>query len=119
MKVPLHQRDKEIKKGVSWLGNGTQVTADQLTTDATKATITLNKFDTLYPKGGTLVSIMLNNTAAFGAFLKQYDLKILDQIRDVILHKKGNEALILEGSEMGEEQNGSTDLASRCLYAIW
>ena len=30
-------------------GNGTQVTADQLTTDATKGTITLNKFNTLYP----------------------------------------------------------------------
>ena len=28
-------------------GNGTQVTADQLTTDATKATITLNKFATV------------------------------------------------------------------------
>ena len=30
-------------------GNGTQVTADQLTTNATKATITLDKFNTLYP----------------------------------------------------------------------
>ena len=61
-------------------GNGTQVTADQLTTDATKETIKLNKFNTLYPNGGTLVSILLNSTAAFGAFLKQYDLEILDQI---------------------------------------
>ena len=33
-------------------GNGTQVTANQLTTDATKGTITLDKFNTLYPKGG-------------------------------------------------------------------
>ena len=71
-------------------GNGTQITADQLTTDATKATITLNNFKKSYPNGGTLVSILLNSTAAFGAFLKQYNLEILDQIRDVILHKKGN-----------------------------
>ena len=93
-------------------GNGTQVTADQLTTNATKATITLDKFNTLYPNGGTLVSILLNNTAAFGAFLKQYNLEILDQIRDVILHKKGNETLVLEGSEMGDAQNGSKELAT-------
>ena len=83
-------------------GNGTQITADRLTTDATKATITLNKFDTLYPNGGELISILLNSTAAFGAFLKQYDLEILNQIRDVVLHKKGNETLILAGSELNE-----------------
>lgn len=93
-------------------GNGTQITADQLTTDATKATITLDRFNTLYPNGGTLISILLNSTAAFGAFLKQYNLEILDQIRDVILHKKGNETLILESSEMGENQNGSEELAT-------
>ena len=93
-------------------GNGTQVTADQLTTDATKETITLNKFDILYPNGGTLISILLNNTAAFGAFLKQYKLEILDQIRDVVLHKKGNETLILKGDQMGESQNGSTELTT-------
>lgn len=98
-----------IRDGVT--GNGTQVTADKLTTDATKSTITLNNFDKLYPSGGTLTSILLNSTAAFGAFLKQYDLKVMDQIKDVILHKKGNEVLILEGSQLGEAQNGSAELA--------
>ena len=93
-------------------GNGTQVTVDQLTTDATRESITLDKFDTLYPKGGTLVSILLKSTAPFGAFLKQYNLEILDQIRDVILHKKGNETQILRGDEMGESQNGSVELAT-------
>ena len=93
-------------------GNGTQVTAAQLTADATKATITLSKFNTLYPNGGTLVSILLNNTAAFGAFLKQYKLEVLDQIRDVILHRKGNEMLVLKGDQMGENQNGSAELSS-------
>lgn len=92
-------------------GSGTQVTADKLTTDATKNTIKLDKFDTLYPGGGILVSILLNSTAAFGAFLKQYDLEVLDQIRDVILHKKGNETLILTSSELGDTENGSADLA--------
>ncbi len=93
-------------------GSGTQVTADKLTTDATKATITLNNFNTLYPNGGTLKSILLNSTAAFGAFLKQYKLEILDQIRDVILHKKGNETLVLTGNQLGEGQNGSAELAT-------
>ena len=55
---------------------------------------------------------MLNNTAAFGAFLKQYKLEVLDQIRDVVLHRKGNETLILKGDQMGESQNGSTELAT-------
>lgn len=91
--------------------SGTQVTADKLTSDATKATITLDKFDTLYPSGGTITSILLKSTAAFGAFLKQYNLEILDQIRDVILHRKGNEVLALRSSEMGEDKNGSVELA--------
>lgn len=93
-------------------GIGTQVTANKLTTDATKNTIKLDKFNTLYANGGTLKSILLNSTAAFGAFLKQYNLEILDQIRDVILHKKGNETLILNGSNLNETNNGSTELAN-------
>lgn len=93
-------------------GNGTQVEASKLTTNATGNAITLNKFSTMFSGGGTLVSILLKSTAAFGAFLKQYDLEILDQIRDVILHKKGNDVLVLEGSEMGEDQNGSQKLAT-------
>ena len=119
--LPISSIVKDYKKAWSSIvfairdnttGNGTQVTADQLTTNATKATIILDKFNTLYPNGGTLVSILLNNTAAFGAFLKQYNLEILDQIKDVILHRKGNEALVLEGDQMGENQNGSKELAS-------
>lgn len=91
-------------------GNGTQITADRLTADATKSTITLDRFNTLYPKGGTLVSILLNSTAAFGAFLKQYNLETLDQIRDVILHKKGNETLKLHGTSLDADKNGSAEL---------
>lgn len=44
--------------------------------------------------------------------LSQYDLEILNQIRDVILHKKGNETLILRGDQMGVDQNGSENLSN-------
>lgn len=79
-----------IKDNVT--GNGTQITADKLTTDATKQTIALNKFSTLYPKGGTLVSILLNSTTAFGAFLKQYNLEILDQTESNSTQKRQRNA---------------------------
>ena len=42
--------------------------------------------------------------------LNQYDLKLLDQIRDVILHKKGNETLVLHGANLDAPQNGSAEL---------
>ena len=42
--------------------------------------------------------------------LGQYDLKLLDQIRDVVLHKKGNETLYLYGSNLNETNNGSAEL---------
>lgn len=40
----------------------------------------------------------------------QYDLKVLDQIRDVILHKKGNETLVLAEGNLEASNNGSTEL---------
>ena len=44
--------------------------------------------------------------------LGQYDLKLLDQIRDVVLHKKGNETLTLAGSELNTQNNGSGELVN-------
>ena len=44
--------------------------------------------------------------------LSQHDLKVLDQIRDVVLHKKGNETLVLEGTELNTTNNGSTELVN-------
>ena len=76
------------------------------------ATITLDNFNTLYPNGGTLISILLNSTAAFGAFLKQYKLEVLDQIRDVILHKKGNEKLTIYGGNVNTSNGGSPELTA-------
>ena len=46
----------------------------------------------------------------FKTELAQYDLKLLDQIRDVILHKKGNEKLILYASNLNATNNGSAEL---------
>ena len=37
---------------------------------------------------------------------------MLDELRDVILHKKGNQTLVLHGSEVGETNNGSNELVS-------
>ena len=44
--------------------------------------------------------------------LGQYDLKLLDQIRDVILHKKGNETISLNGTNLDAPNGGSTELRS-------
>ena len=37
---------------------------------------------------------------------------MLDQIRDVVLHKKGNETLLLAGAELNETNNGSAELVN-------
>ena len=37
---------------------------------------------------------------------------MLDQIRDVVLHKKGNETLILAGTELNDTNNGSAELVN-------
>ena len=83
----------------------------ELTTNPSGLTITLNnvKAD---PYATIFQFFTTKETAKFiKTELGQYDLKILDQIRDVILHKKGNETLILYGSNLNEANNGSTELA--------
>lgn len=58
--------------------------------------------------------LLVSTTTETKKFLKtelgQYDLKLLDQIRDVILHKKGNETLVLSGPNLDAPNNGSTEL---------
>lgn len=83
---------------------------DQITSNATTKTITLDNID-----ANPFATILLvSTTAETKKFLKtklgQYDLKLLDQIRDVILHKKGNETLILYASNLNETNNGSAEL---------
>lgn len=87
-------------------------TLDQLTTNAANAEITLNNVSA-NPYATILQFFTTKETAKFiKTELGQYDLKTLDQIRDVVLHKKGNETLILAGSELNETNNGSTELVS-------
>lgn len=83
----------------------------ELTTNATTSTITLNNVDADPFATILLFSTTKDTTKFIKTEIGQYDLKILDQIRDVILHKKGNETLILYGSNLNETNNGSTELA--------
>lgn len=87
-------------------------TLGQLTKSTAGPTIVLNNVSA--DPGATIFQITTTKEAA--KFIKteigQYDLKVLDHIRDVILHKKGNETLVLIKDQMGESQNGSAELAT-------
>ena len=85
-------------------------TLDQLTQNAKTSTITLNNV-AAEPYATILQFFTTKETSKFiKTELGQYDLKLLDQIRDVILHKKGNETLILYASNLNETNNGSAEL---------
>ena len=82
----------------------------ELTTNALTGTITLNNVSA-NPYATILQFFTTKETAKFiKTELGQHDLKVLDQLRDVILHKKGNETLVLEGSELNTQNNGSGEL---------
>lgn len=86
-------------------------TLGQLTKNAALPTIVLNNISA-DPYATILQFFITKETLKFiKTELGQYDLKLLDQIRDVILHKKGNEALILYGTNLNEANNGSSELA--------
>lgn len=93
-------------------GTVISVSLAQLTNNATTKTITLNNIDA--EPFATI--LLISTTAETKKFLKtelgQYDLKILDQIRDVILHKKGNEVLTITRPNVGGANNGSEELAA-------
>lgn len=85
-------------------------TLSQLTKSATGPTIVLNNINA-DPYATILQFFTTKETAKFlKTELGQYDLKLLDQIRDVVLHKKGNETLYLYGTNLNESQNGSSEL---------
>lgn len=84
----------------------------ELTTNASTSTITLNNVDADPFATILLFSTTKDTTKFIKTELGQYDLKLLDQIRDVILHKKGNETLILHGTNLDASQNGSAELKS-------
>lgn len=82
----------------------------QITNDATKKTITLDSIDADPFATILLVSTTTETKKFLKTELGQYDLKVLDQIRDVILHKKGNETLTIIGSDFDSTNNGSPEL---------
>ena len=93
-------------------GTVVSISLAQMTNDATKKTITLNKIDASPFATILLVSTTTETKKFLKTELGQYDLKVLDQIRDVVLHKKGNTTLILEGIELNEMNNGSQNLVN-------
>lgn len=84
----------------------------ELTTNASTSIITLNNIDA-DPFATILLFSTTKDTAKFiKTELGQYNLKLLDQIRDVILHHKGNETLKIIGENFGAANNGSTELTT-------
>lgn len=87
-------------------------TLAQLTSNALTDTITLDKA-TAKPYATILQVFTTVETKKFlKTKLGQYDIKLLDQIRDVILNRKGNETLILDGTNLNESHNGSKELGT-------
>lgn len=90
--------------------NAVEVAASQLSSNLNANKITLNKVSSMGYKGILGISFKKGIAKFITVQLGQYDLKILDQIRDVILHKKGNESLLLISSNLSESNNGSAEL---------
>lgn len=100
-------------KNVKVIGrkNGSDILATMadLSTSPTTKIITIDKVATVMTE---IVDVEFDKNIAkyINTQLGQYDLKLLDQIRDVILHKKGNETLLLYGENLSETNNGSAEL---------
>lgn len=93
--------------------NGSDVitTMADLSTDPTSKIITIDKVNNVISE---IVNVEFDKNIVkyIKTQLGQYDLKILDQIRDVILHKKGNETLTISRPNVGGANNGSEELAT-------
>lgn len=90
--------------------NAVEVAASQLSSNLNANKITLNKVSSMGYKGIIGISFKKGIAKFITVKIGQYDLKLLDQIRDVILHKKGNETLTLSGTSLEAPNNGSTEL---------
>lgn len=95
--------------------NQVEVAASQLSSNLNANKITLNKVSSMGYKGINHISFKNNMAQYINVQINQYDLKILDQIRDVILHKKGNETLTLLEGNVGTSNNGSPELSTFIL----
>ena len=91
---------------------GTVITTSlgKMTSNATTKEITLDNIDANPFATILLVSTTTKTKKFLKTELGQYDLKILDQIRDVILHKKGNETLTLDQNNTSVNNGGSAEL---------
>lgn len=104
---------KNYWKNVKVLGrkNGGDVitTMADLSTNPTTKIITIDKVSDIISE---IVNVEFDKNIIkyIKTQLAQYDLKLLDQLRDVILHKKGNQTLILHGANLDASQNGSAEL---------
>lgn len=102
-------------KNVKVLGrkNGGDIitTMADLSSNPTAKTITLDKVSSVITEI-VKVDFEKNIVKYIKTQLKQYDLKILDELRDVILHKKGNQTLYLTDNELSEGSGGSKNLAT-------
>lgn len=91
--------------------NGSDVitTMADLSTDPTTKTITIDKVANVISE---IVNVEFDKNIIkyIKTQLGKYDLKVLDQIRDVVLHKKGNVTLLLNESNTSESNGGSTEL---------
>lgn len=92
-------------------GSDVSTTMANLSTDPTSKTITIDKVTSVISE---IVNVEFDKNIIkyTKTQLGQYDLKILDQIRDVILHKKGNETLTISRPNVGGANNGSEELAT-------
>lgn len=102
-----------IKVKVMLGSGGFQTTSlGKMTTNAMTKKIILNAVPT-DPYSTILQFLTTQATASFvKTELGQYDLKVLDEVRDVILHKKGNEVLVLNSENVGQANGGSSELTA-------
>jgi hypothetical protein len=91
--------------------NGSDVitTMANLSTNPTGKTITIDKVASVISE---IVNVEFDKNIIkyIKTQLSQYDLKVLDQIRDIILHKKGNETLVLNQNDTSASNGGSAEL---------
>ena len=100
---------KNVKVTGTFNGAEKIVTMAELSEDPTSSTITIDRADSILTNI-TSIEFEKNIVKYTKTNLGQYDLKVLDEIRDVILHKKGNQVLYLTDDELKETNGGSDNL---------
>jgi hypothetical protein len=91
--------------------NGSEVitTMADLSTDPTEKIIKIDKIASVITE---IVDVEFDKNIIkyIKPTIARYNLKVLEQIRDVILHKKGNETLDLIGDNLSTTNNGTEEL---------